>query len=115
MSSEVASEREPDPFEQACVALVDGIIEGEIDRDDLESAKLSVCSEFSAPKVPKNTELLEHPAAPPASFPHRRATPATSPPRPAASRTTTTPTARSHSDSINCEPSVTRSTRSNSS
>ena len=63
MSSEVASERESDPFEQACIALVDRIVAGEIDRDGLESAKLSVCSEFSAPKVPKNTELLEH--APP--------------------------------------------------
>ncbi len=58
MSSETVAE--PDPFEQACQALVDQIIDGEVDRDDLESAKLAVCSEFSAPKVPKNTELLEH-------------------------------------------------------
>ena len=58
MSSETVAE--PDPFEQACQALVDQIIDGEVDRDSLESAKLDVCSEFSAPKVPKNTELLEH-------------------------------------------------------
>jgi len=47
-------------FQQACEELVDRIIDGEIERDDLESAKLDVCSEFSAPKVPKNTELLEY-------------------------------------------------------
>ena len=57
MSSETASEA--DPFRQACEALVAKIIDGEVDRDDLESAKLDVCSEYSAPKVPKNTELLE--------------------------------------------------------
>ena len=58
MSSE--SIAEADPFEEACKALVDRIIDGEVDREDLESAKLAVCSEFSAPKVPKNTELLEY-------------------------------------------------------
>jgi len=47
-------------FQQACEKLVEQIIDGEIDRDELESAKLDVCSEFSAPKVPKNTELLAH-------------------------------------------------------
>ncbi len=57
MSSEHVTEA--DPFTQACQALVAGIIDGEIDRESLESAKLEVCSEYSAPKVPKNTELLE--------------------------------------------------------
>ncbi len=47
-------------FRRACEALVDGIIDGEIDRENLESAKLKACSEHSAPKVPKNTELLDH-------------------------------------------------------
>jgi len=40
--------------------LVDRILAGEIDRDDLESAKLDACSKFSSPKVPKNTEILDH-------------------------------------------------------
>ncbi|ATW89095.1 elongator complex protein 3 [Halohasta litchfieldiae] len=57
MSSDAVSDA--DPFRQACEALVEEIIAGEIDRDDLESAKLRVCSEYSAPKVPQNTELLE--------------------------------------------------------
>ena len=45
-------------FERACERLVDRIVAGEIDRDDLESAKLDACSEFSSPKVPRNTDLL---------------------------------------------------------
>ncbi|MDG5775497.1 tRNA uridine(34) 5-carboxymethylaminomethyl modification radical SAM/GNAT enzyme Elp3 [Haloarculaceae archaeon H-GB2-1] len=49
-----------DAFEQVCEELVDRILAGEIERDDLEAAKLEVCSEFSAPKVPKNSELLDH-------------------------------------------------------
>ena len=35
-------------------------VDGEIGRDDLETEKLNVCSEFSSPKVPKNTEILQH-------------------------------------------------------
>jgi elongator complex protein 3 len=58
MSSDAVSDA--DPFRQACEALVEEIIAGEIDREDLESAKLRVCSEYSAPKVPQNTELLEY-------------------------------------------------------
>ncbi|WP_123620827.1 tRNA uridine(34) 5-carboxymethylaminomethyl modification radical SAM/GNAT enzyme Elp3 [Halorubrum sp. CSM-61] len=54
---------EPEAFVRACEHLVDRILAGEIDRDDLESAKLDACSEFSSSKVPKNTEILDH--APP--------------------------------------------------
>jgi elongator complex protein 3 len=55
---------DPDPaeteaFERVCEELVARILEGEIEREDVESAKLEVCSEFSAPKVPKNSELLD--------------------------------------------------------
>ncbi|MCL9817946.1 tRNA uridine(34) 5-carboxymethylaminomethyl modification radical SAM/GNAT enzyme Elp3 [Natronocalculus amylovorans] len=57
MSSEADAETSS-AFESACQSLVEGILSGEIERDDLESAKLSVCSEYSSPKVPKNTELL---------------------------------------------------------
>ena len=57
MSSEADAETSS-AFENACQSLVEGILSGEIERDDLESAKLSVCSEYSSPKVPKNTELL---------------------------------------------------------
>ncbi len=57
MSSEAESESRA--FREACESIVEEILTGEIDRDDLESAKLSACSEFSSPKVPKNTELLD--------------------------------------------------------
>ena len=50
---------ETDAFEQVCEELIDRILAGDLERDDIESAKLDVCSEFSAPKVPKNTELLD--------------------------------------------------------
>lgn len=50
---------ETDAFERVCEALVERILAGEVGREDLESAKLDVCSEYSAPKVPKNSELLD--------------------------------------------------------
>ncbi|MFB6096262.1 MAG: tRNA uridine(34) 5-carboxymethylaminomethyl modification radical SAM/GNAT enzyme Elp3 [Haloferacaceae archaeon] len=58
MSTE-AEEGENEAFERVCEDLVEGILEGEIERDDLESAKLDACSRHSAAKVPKNTEILE--------------------------------------------------------
>ena len=59
-ASESGSDADPEAFVNACEELVDRILAGEVDRDDLESAKLDVCSEFSSPKVPKNTEILDH-------------------------------------------------------
>lgn len=54
------AEAETDAFEQTCKALVEQILAGDVGRDDLESAKLSACSEHSSPKVPKNTEILQY-------------------------------------------------------
>ncbi|PSP90960.1 tRNA uridine(34) 5-carboxymethylaminomethyl modification radical SAM/GNAT enzyme Elp3 [Halobacteriales archaeon QS_4_66_20] len=48
-----------DAFESVCEELVDRILAGEIERDDLEAAKTEVCGEYSSPKVPKNSELLD--------------------------------------------------------
>ncbi|MFC6835270.1 tRNA uridine(34) 5-carboxymethylaminomethyl modification radical SAM/GNAT enzyme Elp3 [Halomarina ordinaria] len=50
---------ETDAFERTCEALVRRILDGEVDREGLERAKLEACSEHSAPKVPKNSELLD--------------------------------------------------------
>lgn len=50
---------ETDAFERVCATLVERILAGEIGREDLEAAKLDVCSEYSSPKVPKNSELLD--------------------------------------------------------
>ncbi|KAB1194013.1 tRNA uridine(34) 5-carboxymethylaminomethyl modification radical SAM/GNAT enzyme Elp3 [Haloferax sp. MBLA0076] len=56
----VSAETESEAFERTCEALVERILAGEVDRDDLESAKLDACSEHSSPKVPKNTEILQY-------------------------------------------------------
>ena len=58
MSTETAA-GEDETFERVCEELLERIIDGEVDRDDLEQAKREVCSKHSAPKVPKNSELLD--------------------------------------------------------
>ena len=50
---------ESERFERTCEELIERILDGEVGRDGVESAKLDVCSTFSAPKVPKNSELLD--------------------------------------------------------
>jgi elongator complex protein 3 len=59
MSTGSTDPTETEAFEQVCEELIERILSGDLDRDDVESAKLEVCSEYSAPKVPKNTELLD--------------------------------------------------------
>ena len=49
---------EPPAFKRVCEDLVEQILDGEVGRDELESAKLDACSDHSSPKVPKNTDLL---------------------------------------------------------
>ncbi|GAA0229100.1 tRNA uridine(34) 5-carboxymethylaminomethyl modification radical SAM/GNAT enzyme Elp3 [Haladaptatus pallidirubidus] len=60
MSTETPDATETEAFEQVCEALVERILAGDIERDDVESAKLQACSEFSAGKVPKNSEILDY-------------------------------------------------------
>ncbi|SIR23860.1 elongator complex protein 3 [Haladaptatus litoreus] len=60
MSTETPDATETEAFEQVCEALVERILAGDIERDDVESAKLQACSEFSAAKVPKNSEILDY-------------------------------------------------------
>ncbi len=60
MSTETPDATETEAFEQVCEELIDRILAGDVERDDVESAKLNACSEFSAPKVPKNSEILDH-------------------------------------------------------
>ena len=55
-----ADPAESEAFERVCESLVESLLAGEIDREDLERAKMDACREHSAPKVPKNTELLEY-------------------------------------------------------
>jgi len=58
MSSDVEP-TESEAFERACEAVVRRILDGEVEREDVERAKMEACREFSSPKVPKHTELLE--------------------------------------------------------
>ena len=57
MSTDAADEAEP--FEQACAELVELLIAGEVDRDNLEAMKTEVCGKYSSPKVPQNSDLLD--------------------------------------------------------
>jgi elongator complex protein 3 len=60
MSTETPDATETEVFERVCEELVERILAGEVERDELEREKLDVCSKFSSPKVPKNTELLDY-------------------------------------------------------
>ena len=57
MSTDTAGTDET--FERVCEELIERILDGEIERDDVEQAKREVCSKHAAPKVPKNSELLD--------------------------------------------------------
>ncbi|MFB6195985.1 MAG: tRNA uridine(34) 5-carboxymethylaminomethyl modification radical SAM/GNAT enzyme Elp3, partial [Haloplanus sp.] len=59
-ASATADAGESDAFVRVCEDLVRRILDGELGRDDLEAAKLDACSEHSAAKVPKNTDILQH-------------------------------------------------------
>ncbi len=52
--------KESDTLSRVCETLVQRILDGEVDRENLEKEKLAVCSEFSAPKVPRNADILDH-------------------------------------------------------
>ena len=60
MPTDVAAPEESEAFRRTCRELVRRILDGEIDREDLEREKLAVCGDHSAPKVPTNGEILEH-------------------------------------------------------
>ena len=50
---------EPEAFLRACEELVDRILAGELDREDIERAKKEVCGKYSSPKVPRNSDLID--------------------------------------------------------
>lgn len=56
MSTDV---EEAEAFERVCEELLDRILAGDVDADNLEAVKVEVCGEHASPKVPKNTELLD--------------------------------------------------------
>jgi len=54
------SAAESNTFERVCSEIINRILQEDLDRDDIEPLKREVCSEHPAPRVPKNTELLDH-------------------------------------------------------
>ncbi|WP_159900373.1 tRNA uridine(34) 5-carboxymethylaminomethyl modification radical SAM/GNAT enzyme Elp3 [Salinirussus salinus] len=56
----MSSDAAVDTFERVCEELVDRILAGEVDSDGLETAKKEVCGEYSASKVPQNSDLIDH-------------------------------------------------------
>ncbi len=55
-----ADPAESEAFERVCESLVQAILSGDLEREGLESAKMAACREHAAPKVPKNTDLLDY-------------------------------------------------------
>ena len=110
-------------IERVCDRLIAGILASDVDRENLESAKLDACGEFSSPRVPKNAEIRPTPARtgsvstvpagrPASSAPHSR-TRERNLPQPVVSRPTTTRTRRSGSVLTSCVISVTLLKRPN--
>ncbi len=61
MSTDTDAEpAETEAFERTCEELARRVVDGDLDREDVESAKLEVCSEYSSPKVPTNADILSH-------------------------------------------------------
>ncbi len=54
------SPADSDAFERVCEELVERVLEGDLDRENLEDAKTEVCGAHASPKVPKNSELLDY-------------------------------------------------------
>jgi elongator complex protein 3 len=50
---------EPEAYLKACAELVERILAGEIERDEVERAKKDVCGKYSSPKVPRNSDLID--------------------------------------------------------
>jgi len=53
------AEAEDDAFERVVDELAEMVVAGEVDREEFESAKTRVCGEYSSPRVPKNSDVLE--------------------------------------------------------
>ena len=53
------AEKKDDAFDRVVEELARMVVEGEIDRDDVETEKNRVCGKHSSPRVPKNSDILE--------------------------------------------------------
>jgi elongator complex protein 3 len=53
------SEQASEAFEAVCADLIERILAGEVERDDVESAKQEACREHRPSRVPKNADLID--------------------------------------------------------
>ncbi|MFB6110914.1 MAG: tRNA uridine(34) 5-carboxymethylaminomethyl modification radical SAM/GNAT enzyme Elp3 [Halobacteriaceae archaeon] len=58
MSSDTEAPVESEAYRKARDELVRRILDGDVDREEVETAKLEVCGTYGAPKVPTNAELI---------------------------------------------------------
>ncbi|MFB6104360.1 MAG: tRNA uridine(34) 5-carboxymethylaminomethyl modification radical SAM/GNAT enzyme Elp3 [Halobacteriaceae archaeon] len=58
MRSAVDDQHGPEAFEDACADLLEAIVSGDVERGDVEAAKLQYCGRYGSPKVPTNAELI---------------------------------------------------------
>ena len=54
---------EIEAFSKTCDEIIELILDGRLRINEIEGAKLKICAKYSSPKIPKNTEILDH--APP--------------------------------------------------
>ena len=54
---------EIEAFSKTCDEIIELILDGRLRINEVEGAKLKICAKYSSPKIPKNTEILDH--APP--------------------------------------------------
>jgi elongator complex protein 3 len=53
------SEQASEAFEAVCADLIERILAGEVEREDVESAKQEACREHRPSRVPKNADLID--------------------------------------------------------
>jgi elongator complex protein 3 len=58
--TEGSEEADPTPFERVCRHLAERVAAGDLEREDVESAKLDACSEFGASEVPRHSDVVDH-------------------------------------------------------
>ncbi|MEF8791730.1 MAG: tRNA uridine(34) 5-carboxymethylaminomethyl modification radical SAM/GNAT enzyme Elp3, partial [Haloarculaceae archaeon] len=59
-TSDRETEADATPFERVCRRLAERVASGDLEREDVESAKLEACSEFGASEVPRHSDIVDH-------------------------------------------------------
>lgn len=59
MTTGAETEAESDAFDRVVEELAQMVVDGELERDDVEKEKNRVCGKHSSPRVPKNSDILD--------------------------------------------------------